>query len=174
MPADRPKAPRAARGSGGAADAGQTAGRDRPRPRRFRPAFTSRAAILALVVCAIALSMAYPLREYIAQRSEIAQLREERTRLERDVAELEERDQELADPDHIEREARTRLHYRYPGEQAYIVLDGDSAEEVGSDEDETERQPWFTQLWRSIQEADESDPGNGDLPEAQPPPRDSS
>ena len=35
-------------------------------PRTTR--LTSRAAVLAVVVCAIALSLAYPVREYIAQR----------------------------------------------------------------------------------------------------------
>ena len=39
-----------------------------------RPRFTSRAAVLAVVVCAIALSLAYPVREYIAQRRQIDQL----------------------------------------------------------------------------------------------------
>ena len=41
-------------------------------PQRAR--FTSRAAVLAVVVCAIALSLAYPVREYIAQRRQIDQL----------------------------------------------------------------------------------------------------
>ena len=51
-----------------------------PGPQPQRPAqpqrarFTSRAAVLAVVVCAIALSLAYPVREYIAQRRQIDQL----------------------------------------------------------------------------------------------------
>ena len=35
---------------------------------------TGRAALLAVVICAIALSLAYPVREYIAQRQQIDQL----------------------------------------------------------------------------------------------------
>ena len=35
---------------------------------------TGRAAVLAVVICAIALSLAYPVREYIAQRQQIDQL----------------------------------------------------------------------------------------------------
>ncbi|QRN81813.1 MAG: septum formation initiator family protein, partial [Nocardiopsis sp. BM-2018] len=49
---------------------------------------TSRAAILALVVCAIALSLAYPLREYVMQQAQIAQLQDERARMEENVAYL--------------------------------------------------------------------------------------
>ena len=43
-------------------------------PERDRPRFTSRAAVLAVVMCAVALSLAYPIREYIAQRRQIDQL----------------------------------------------------------------------------------------------------
>jgi len=43
-----------------------------------RVRLTSRAAVLAVVVCAIALSLAYPVREYIAQRRQIDQLQAER------------------------------------------------------------------------------------------------
>ena len=43
-----------------------------PAPRTTR--FTSRAALLAVVICAIALSLAYPVREYMAQRLQIDQL----------------------------------------------------------------------------------------------------
>src|SRR5690606_2403756 len=95
--------------------AGRSAPGGRPRP-TGRPALTSRAAVLALLVCVIALSLAYPLREYIAQRARIAQLKEERERTREAVAELAERYEELRDPAYIEREARSRLHYQYPGE----------------------------------------------------------
>ena len=42
---------------------------------------TGRAALLAVVICAIALSLAYPVREYIAQRRQIDQLDRKSTRL---------------------------------------------------------------------------------------------
>ena len=47
-------------------------------PERDRPRFTSRAAVLAVVLCAIALSLAYPVREYIGQRRQIDQLTAQR------------------------------------------------------------------------------------------------
>ncbi|MGW2200146.1 hypothetical protein ACWCSH_48505, partial [Streptosporangium sp. NPDC001682] len=45
-----------------------------------RPQLTGRAAVLAIVVCAIAMSLAYPIREYVAQRRQIAQLEQEKAR----------------------------------------------------------------------------------------------
>ncbi|WP_234401528.1 FtsB family cell division protein [Thermobifida halotolerans] len=120
-----------------------------------RPALTSRAAILALLVCVIALSLAYPLREYIAQRAQIAQLKEERAHTRQAVQELAERYEELQDPAHIEREARSRLHYQYPDEQAYILL-GETSEEEEV-EDSGPREPWFVELWDSVAEADRPD-----------------
>lgn len=113
---------------------------------------TSRAAILALVVCMIALSLAYPLREYVAQRAQIAQLQDERARMEESVRELRQREEELSQDVYIEREARLRLHYQYPGETAYIVVRPDAEEDAEDDAGPSE--PWFVTLWRSVEEAD--------------------
>ncbi|WP_460777163.1 FtsB family cell division protein [Nocardiopsis nanhaiensis] len=114
---------------------------------------TSRAAILALVVCAIALSLAYPLREYIMQRSQISELQDESARMEENVAYLEERQEVLREDEYVEREARSRLHYQYPDETAYIVIRPDTESEADADP-EKPAEPWFAQLWRSVEEAD--------------------
>lgn len=118
---------------------------------------TSRAAILAVVVCGIALTLAYPLREYVAQRAQVAQLQEERERMEDNVAHLEQRADELSEEEYVEREARSRLHYQYPEETAYIVVRPED-ESDAEEEDESE-ESWFSTLWGSVQEAD--DPRNG-------------
>ena len=47
-----------------------------PQPERSR--LTTRAAVLAVVLCAIALSLAYPVREYIGQRRQIDRLEAQR------------------------------------------------------------------------------------------------
>ena len=44
-------------------------------PARARPRFTSRAAVLVVVVCAIALSLAYPVREYLAASPRLSSMR---------------------------------------------------------------------------------------------------
>ncbi|WP_083982480.1 FtsB family cell division protein [Actinomadura hibisca] len=123
--------------------------------RRNNPALTSRAAILAVVVCAIALSLAYPVREYIAQRQEIADLQHKEHQARRQVEELAQRKQRLGDRSYIEREAKQRLHYCMPGEKCYIVLDGGGgngrqAERGGP----ASRPPWYETLWRSVETAD--------------------
>ncbi|TDC71647.1 septum formation initiator family protein [Actinomadura sp. GC306] len=123
--------------------------------RRGNPALTSRAAILAVVVCAIALSLAYPVREYIAQRQEIAELRQKEAVARRQVEILAQRKRQLGDKSYIEREATRRLHYCRPAVKCYIVLDG------GGDGDRqahkggpTSRPPWYEMLWRSVEAAD--------------------
>ncbi|MEU3016513.1 septum formation initiator family protein [Nocardiopsis sp. NPDC007018] len=121
---------------------------------------TSRAAILALVVCVIALSLAYPLREYVMQQSQIAQLKEDRARMEENVAHLQEREEALTDEDYVEREARERLHYQYPGETAYIVVRPGADDEADAGP-AAPTEPWFTELWRSVEEADGPDPDRG-------------
>ena len=123
--------------------------------RRGNPALTSRAAILAVVVCAIALSLAYPVREYIAQRQEIADLRQKEAKARRQVEILAQRKQQLGDKSYIEREATRRLHYCRPGVKCYIVLDGGGdgrrqAHKGGP----TSRPPWYETLWRSVEAAD--------------------
>ncbi|TDE18890.1 septum formation initiator family protein [Actinomadura sp. 6K520] len=123
--------------------------------RRGNPALTSRAAILAVVVCAIALSLAYPVREYIAQRQEIAELRQQEAVARRQVEILAQRKQQLGDKSYIEREATRRLHYCRPAVKCYIVLDGGGdggrqAHKGGP----TSRPPWYETLWRSVEAAD--------------------
>ncbi|ASU82486.1 septum formation inhibitor [Nocardiopsis gilva YIM 90087] len=136
---------------------------------RIRPALTSRAAILGLVICVIALSLAYPLREYITQRAEIARLQEQRSRAQESVSELKKRKEQLQDPTYIEREARTRLHYQYPGERAYVVIPADRGEQT-DDGDPAPAEPWFTKLWKSVKGADEGGSTEEQVPDADAPP----
>lgn len=135
----------------------------------MRPALTSRAAILAVVVCAITLSLAYPLREYISQRGEIVELREEQAAYQDSITDLEGRQEQLDDPRHLERAARERLHYQHPDEETYVVLDGQDSEDDADSEGSGE--PWYTALWESVLRADSAqDPEDG-IPDAEPPPR---
>lgn len=114
---------------------------------------TRRAALLAMVVCALALSIAVPLRTYLAQREELREVNASQETLRAEVGQLEQRKRELADPAHVEAEARRRLHYVRPGETPYIVqLPGDAERELDQQRPETkpaEDKAWYEQLWDS-------------------------
>ncbi|MBW4719148.1 septum formation initiator family protein [Saccharothrix sp. SC076] len=115
---------------------------------------TRRAALLAMVVCALALSIAVPLRTYLAQREELREANASQESLRAAVQQLERRKKELADPAHLEAEARRRLHYVRPGETPYAVeLPGDADREL--DEERPAAAPaadkaWYEQLWDSV------------------------
>lgn len=114
---------------------------------------TRRAAIVALVVCALAFTLAVPLRTYLSQRSAVAEQVELRGTLQEQVAELERRKAELLDPVQVEAEARRRLRYVMPGETPYIVqLPGDANGGDLADEGSgaNARGPWYEHLWSSV------------------------
>ncbi len=112
---------------------------------------TKRAAILALVVCALALTVAVPLRNYVAQRQELAAVSEQQQVLAGEVERLRQERARLADPAEIEAQARSRLGYVMPGEVPYVVQlpvapgpDPAAAANSGV--------PWYRVLWREVAE----------------------
>ncbi|SDH21175.1 Septum formation initiator [Sinosporangium album] len=117
---------------------------------------TGRAAVLAIVVCAIAMSLAYPVREYIAQRRQIAELQEQKANALSELSTHEQRSRQLQDPNYIKRETRRRLHYCGPApETCYVVMDnGEPSGPVGGQAREVEKAPWYQTLWESIEAAD--------------------
>ena len=131
--------------------------RDEGEQSRGRPSLTGRAAMLALVVCMLAISLAYPLREYLAQRGDIseyeARVREQRAR----VAELEKAQQRWSDPAYVEAQARQRLRYVMPGEIAYVVVEADDTPPqdgvVVKPPAEAEAAPWYADLWHTVEAA---------------------
>lgn len=127
--------------------------------RTRRTQLTGRAAILAVVVCAIVLSLAYPLREYLAQRSRIAELHTDNQRMEQQISALEAKKRRLNDPEYIKQRARERLHFHLPGQRNYIVVDRSQPDAEGDIEASTQAQqhPWFVNLWRSVEKADRKD-----------------
>ncbi len=87
-----------------------------------------RAALLAVVVCALALTVAVPLRNYVSQRHELAAVAEQQRHLDTDAAALRGERAAMDDPAHVEALARARLGYARPGETPYRVeLPGDAA-----------------------------------------------
>jgi cell division protein FtsL len=117
-----------------------------------RVRLTSRAAVLAVVICAIALSLAYPVREYIAQRRQIDQLQAERQMLNGQLQALQHQQQRLGDPAYVEQLARNKLHMCLRGETCYIVMGGQTAH-PGTASAAASLTPWYERLWQSVQEA---------------------
>ena len=117
-----------------------------------RARLTSRAAVLAVVICAIALSLAYPVREYIAQRRQIDQLQAERQMLNGQLRGLQHQQQRLGDPAYVEQLARNKLHMCLRGETCYVVIGGQTARS-GTASTAASLTPWYERLWQSVQEA---------------------
>ena len=98
------------------------------REERRRSNLTGRAAVLALVVCLLAISLAYPLREYLAQRGDISDVPRPGRRAGGSGSPSCARQHERwEDPAYVEAQARERLHYVMPGETSYVVLEADEA-----------------------------------------------
>jgi cell division protein FtsL len=124
---------------------------DVPRATRL----TSRAAVLAVVICAIALSLAYPVREYLAQRQQIDQLVAQQQATLAQVKDLEAEQAKLSDRSYIEQLARQELDMCFPGAQCYIVEGGQSLI-TGTPAARPGPAPWYAKLWRSVEQADAS------------------
>jgi cell division protein FtsB len=118
---------------------------------------TGRAALLAVVICAIALSLAYPVREYIAQRQQIDQLLAEQQTMTAQVKALQAQDNELSQNWYIEEEAQDELHMCFPQESCYEVVSGQSAKSSVT-KPQSVADPWYAKLWESVQQADTPTP----------------
>ena len=114
---------------------------------------TGRAALLAVVICAIALSRAYPVREYIAQRQQIDQLLAQQQTLTEQVRALQQQHVELGQTWYVEQQARDQLHMCFPNEQCYEVVSGQPAQTTAKPQ-QAPADPWYAKLWQSVQKAD--------------------
>lgn len=115
---------------------------------------TGRAALLAVVMCVIALSLAYPVREYIAQRQQINALLTQEQSLSRQVKSLQTEQGQLSQPWYIKQQARDLLHWCGAGENCYEVLNG-SAPFATAAAAPKAITPWYDKLWSSVQRADQ-------------------
>ena len=125
---------------------------------RRRPLFTGRAVLLGALVLLLALTLAGPVRQYLAGRAELVQLAAEGRDLDRRAAELQQQLERQADPAYAERQARARLTYVLPGDRLVIVDDGtavdgdaDTTPAAGTSDDAL---PWYEGLLESVATAD--------------------
>jgi cell division protein FtsB len=121
-------------------------------PRTTR--LTGRAAVLAVVICAIALSLAYPVREYITQRKQIDALVAQQQVMLNQVKGLQRQQARLNDPDYIEKVARQQLDMCFPRTTCYIVTGGQSQAGPAARAAKAGPAPWYDKLWKSVRQAD--------------------
>jgi cell division protein FtsB len=115
-----------------------------------------RIGILALVAIAIAMSLAVPLRSFVRQADDNANLAADVAATEEHVAELQQHIDRWQDKKYVEDQARSRLNYVYPGETTYVVVDDagsvsnplppPNAEEIGAGS-------WYERFWDSVEDA---------------------
>lgn len=113
-----------------------------------------RAAILAVVVCVLTLTIAGPVRTYFSQRTEQQQLAAAESQLRSQIANLEQQKGKLADPAYIAAQARERLGFVMPGDTPYQVQLPDGAlvpaAPPAPPPTAHTNQPWYTALWHTI------------------------
>jgi cell division protein FtsB len=118
-----------------------------------RNKLTGRAALLALTVCALVVALAYPTRQYLAQRSEIAAQRRQAEQAQQQVEQLREQKARWSDPDFVKAQARAQLHFVMPDESGYIMLG-----RPGSGDDQSAdagaNRPWYDNVWDGLNATD--------------------
>jgi cell division protein FtsB len=78
-------------------------------------------AAIGLALCAVALSLAYPLRGYLEQQTAERAAVAQRAALQQQITELQAQQAALEDPAYIRSEAKRRLQYVSPGDTVYVV-----------------------------------------------------
>jgi cell division protein FtsB len=159
---------RAAGGAGGRAEARAGAGRGEgsrpalarraaaaertpaPVPRRL----TGRATVLFVVLAALALGYAYPVRVYLSQQAEIDRMESGQAGQRKHIADLEAQVAKWQDDAYVVAQAR-KLYMFYPGETPLVVLwDSDGAARdagVTPKPRQPAPAPWYGKLWSSIE-----------------------
>jgi cell division protein FtsB len=125
---------------------------------RRRPLFTGQAVLLGALVLLLALTLAGPIRQYLAGRAELTQLAAEGEELDQRVEDLQAELERQADPTYTERQARERLTYVLPGDRLIVVVDGEAVEgdagTVPEDDAQPEPTTWYDGLFESLSDAD--------------------
>ncbi|OJF14693.1 FtsB family cell division protein [Couchioplanes caeruleus] len=114
-------------------------------------AFTGRATVLIIVLVALALAYTYPVRVYLAQESQIAQMQADQAAQQAKIKGLEEEVDKWKDKEYVRIQARDRLFYVKPGEVPLLVLNdpaGAARDAAGTAAPGPDR--WYDTLWGSV------------------------
>jgi cell division protein FtsB len=122
-----------------------------PRPRRL----TGRATALGLILLALMLAYAYPVRLYLSQEAQIQQLQSAQAAQRAAIRSLGQESAKWNDPAYIKAQARARFFMVPPGTKTYVVQSAPVP--TTSKPASAPAGPWYNQLWDSLRTAD--DPG---------------
>ena len=96
-------------------------------------------------------AVALPLKIWLGQRGDIAQLTAQTRQTETQLAQLNAEHKRWHDPGYVESQARQRLHLVVPGQKTYVVLGkGHSARAAATPQRTAAATgPWYSQFWQS-------------------------
>ena len=110
---------------------------------------------MGLVLLALMLAYAYPVRLYLAQEAQIQQLQSAQAAQRATIKNLSQQSAEWNDPAYIKAQARARFFMVPPGTKTYVVQAAPTP--TATPTAATPTTPWYGQLWSTIRGAD--DPG---------------
>jgi cell division protein FtsB len=115
-------------------------------------AFTGRATVLIVVLVALALAYTYPVRVYLAQESQIAQMQADQAAQQARIKGLTEEVEKWKDEEYVRTQARDRLFYVRPGEVPLLVLNdpAGAARDAGKSAAAETQNRWYDTLWGSV------------------------
>ena len=124
---------------------------------RRRPLVTGRAVVLGGLILLLALTLAGPIRQYLAGRAELVRLAAEGRQLDQRAADLQGQLERQREPAYVERQARQRLTYVLPGDRLVIIADGSATDGDAGTVPTTapaDPVPWYEGLLQSVTTAD--------------------
>ena len=128
-----------------------------PQPHRF----TGRTTVLGLVLGALLLAYAYPVRIYMEQQSRIAALEASQAAQQERIKQLTDESAKWEDPTFVASQAKETLQMVKPGDTVYFVTRAAPTASATPDPDAGRARstgPWYGQLWSSLQAADKPRP----------------
>jgi cell division protein FtsB len=123
-----------------------------------RPVLTGRALVLGVLVIALVVVLASPVKRYLGSRHDVgaaaAQLQHDRSQL----AALAKQRARWSDPGYVQQQARKRLQFAMPGDTVYIVVDKGQQSDIERTRDVPNAgtdagHAWNQRLWGSVRAA---------------------
>ncbi|GAA1626237.1 hypothetical protein GCM10009679_34100 [Saccharothrix algeriensis] len=121
---------------------------------------TGRATVLLVILAALALGYAYPVRVYLTQLAEIEALRQSQLAQQERIAGLERQAEKWKDDEYIKAQVRRRFYWVYPGQTPLVPIwdpEKQTDKELGA-EPAAPPPPdsWYGKLWTRLEPEPES------------------